>query len=114
MVLAAGEMLQNRYRIDAELAQGGMAAVYRAWDTHLEIQVAVKQMIPQPRLGPEALAQLHRQFKREAQILARLYHPNLVRVTDSFSQDDFEYLVMNFVEGENLAELVDRVGALPE
>jgi len=114
MALAIGQTLQDRYRIDKELAQGGMAAVYSAWDTHLDLPVAVKAMIPQPRLGPKALAQLRRQFKREAHILARINHPNLVRVTDSFSQDDSEYLVMNFVEGESLGDRVDRMGALPE
>jgi serine/threonine protein kinase len=114
MALAVGEILQDRYRVDTELGRGGMAAVYWAWDTHLDLPVAVKEMIPQPRLGPKALGQLRRQFKREAQILARLDHPNLVRVMDSFSQRESEYLVMNFVEGESLADRVDRVGALPE
>ena len=114
MALAVGEILQDRYRIDNELGQGGMAAVYWAWDTRLDLPVAVKEMIPQPRLGPKALGQPHRQFKREAQILARLHHPNLVRVMDSFSQHDSEYLVMDFVEGDSLADRVDRGGALPE
>jgi serine/threonine-protein kinase len=114
MALAVGDMLQDRYRIDADLAHGGMAAVYWAWDTHLDFPVAVKEMIPQPRLGPKALAQLRRQFKREAHTLARLDHPSLVRVMDSFSQHDSEYLVMNYVEGESLADRVDRGGALPE
>ena len=114
MALAVGEILQKRYRIDAEMEQGGMANIYRAWDARLDIPVAVKEMLPQPGLGPQALADLRRQFKREARILARLDHPNLVRVLDSFSQDDSEYLVMNFVEGESLGERVDRAGAAPE
>ena len=114
MALAVDEILLDRYRINAELDRGGMASVYRAWDTRLDLPVAVKEMLPQPRLGPKALTQLRRQFKREAQVLARLDHPSLVRVTDFFSHHDSEYLVMNFVEGESLADLVDRVGALPE
>ena len=107
MALAIGETLQDRYRIDSELNRGGMAAVYRAWDTLLDLPVAVKEMIPQPRLSPKALAQLRRQFKREAHVLARLDHPNLVRVTDCFSLHDSEFLVMNFVEGESLGDRVD-------
>ncbi|MFZ5918565.1 MAG: protein kinase domain-containing protein [Chloroflexota bacterium] len=114
MVLAVGELLQDRYRIDAKLEQGGMAAVYRAWDTRLNLPVAVKHMIPQPRLGSKALTQLRQQFKQEAQTLARLDHPHLVRVTDSFSQRDAEYLVMNFVDGESLGDRVERNGPMPE
>jgi serine/threonine protein kinase len=114
MALAVGEMLQDRYRIDAEVETGGMAVVYRAWDTLLDLPVAVKEMVAQPRLSPKALVQLRRQFKREAQTLARLDHPSLVRVTDSFSQGDSEFLVMNYVEGESLGDRVERVGASSE
>ncbi len=114
MVLAVGDTLQDRYRIEAELDQGGMASVYKAWDTHLELLVAVKEMIPQTMSGPKALAQLSQQFKREAQTLARIAHPGLVRVTDFFSQRDSECLVMDFVEGESLGARIERVGALPE
>lgn len=114
MILAVGDILQDRYRIEAKLDQGGMASVYKAWDTRLELFVAVKEMIPQPMRGPKALAQLRHQFKREAQTLARIAHPNLVRVTDFFSQRDSEYLVMDFVEGESLGARIERVGALPE
>ncbi len=114
MVLAVGDILQDRYRIEGELDQGGMASVYKAWDARLELYVAVKQMIPQPMLGVRALIQLRSQFKREAQTLARLGHPSLVRVTDFFSQDDSEYLVMDFVQGESLGIRIERTGALPE
>ncbi len=114
MVLTIGKILQDRYLVDTELNRGGMATVYRAWDTRLDLAVAVKEMTPQPRLGPEALHQLRRQFKREARTLARLDHPNLVGVIDSFFQHDFEYLVMDFVAGESLGDQVERLGALPE
>jgi len=107
-------MLQNRYRIGSLLGQGGMGAVYRAWDTRLEVSVALKEMIPQPGLAPHVLAQLRQQFHQEAKILARLTHPNLVRVTDFFEQGDNAYLVMDFVEGENLHKIIEQRGALPE
>ncbi|MBN1811952.1 MAG: protein kinase [Anaerolineae bacterium] len=114
MALSSGEVIDNRYRIVKLLGQGGMGAVYRAWDMRLEKPIALKEMVPQFNLGDEMLAGLREQFRQEAQILATLVHPNLVRVTDYFSWDGKEYLVMDFVEGENLAERIARGGAQPE
>ncbi len=113
-MLQPGHILQNRYRIISLLGQGGMGAVYRAWDNRLNVAVAIKEMFPQPGLGPQALAGLRQQFRNEAQVLARLNHPNLVRVTDFFEEKGNAYLVMNFVEGESLADRIARQGALPE
>ncbi len=107
-------MLQDRYRILALLGQGGMGAVYRAWDTRLDVHVAVKEMTPQPGLNPQSLAQLRQQFRQEATILARLSHPHLVRVGDFFEEGGNAYLVMDFVEGQSLADLIGQYGALPE
>ena len=114
MTLTSGQVLQNRYRIVSSLGEGGMGAVYRAWDTRLNVPVALKELVPQPGLDSHTLAQLRRQFEQEAQVLARLDHPHLVRVTDFFSWQGSEYLVMNFVAGESLANLIAREGALPE
>jgi tRNA A-37 threonylcarbamoyl transferase component Bud32 len=114
MALSTGEVIDNRYRIVKLLGQGGMGAVYRAWDMRLEKPIALKEMVPQFNLSDEMLAGLREQFRQEAQILATLVHPNLVRVTDYFSWDGKEYLVMDFVEGENLAERIARGGAQPE
>jgi serine/threonine-protein kinase len=114
MALSTGEVVDNRYRIVKLLGQGGMGAVYRAWDVRLEKPVALKEMVPQITLSPEMLADLREQFRQEAQILATLVHPNLVRVTDYFSWEDNEYLVMDYVEGESLANLIERDGAQPE
>jgi serine/threonine protein kinase len=106
--LIIGQFLANRYRIDVLLGQGGMGAVYRAWDTRLNIAVAVKENLD---ASPEA----ERQFWREAQILARLSHPNLPHVTDHFSiSGQGQYLVMDFIEGEDVQSLLDRYGVLPE
>lgn len=107
-------MVANRYRIVSLLEQGGMGAVYRAWFTQLDIPVALKEMIPQPGMDLYALAQLREQFQREAKVLARLSHPHLVRVTDFFEERGNAYLVMDFVEGESLAERIEREGELPE
>jgi serine/threonine-protein kinase len=107
-------MLHERYRIDAILARGGMGVVYRAWDERLDVSVAVKEMSPQAELSPERFAQLRVQFRQEARTLARLNHPNLVRVIDSLSYGEAEYLVMGFVKGSNLVELIRQHGPLPE
>lgn len=108
MSLAVGEVLNNRYRIAALLGQGGMGAVYRAWDLNLKMAVAVKE-------NYDASADAQRQFEREATLLARLSHSNLPRVTDHFALPGRgQYLVMDYVEGESLESMLDRQGVLPE
>lgn len=114
MTLNIHQMLQNRYRIVALLGQGGMGAVYKAWDTRLNVPVALKEMIPQPGLEAEELSDLREQFHQEASILARLNHPNLVRVSDFFDEGGNTHLVMAFVEGESLAEYIARTGQVAE
>jgi Tol biopolymer transport system component len=108
MALYIGQVLQQRYRIDALLGQGGMGAVYRAFDARLNIPVAIKE---NQMATPEA----QRQFSREAIILARLKHPNLPRVADHFSiPGQGQYLVMDYVEGQDLREILSRQGAMPQ
>lgn len=114
MPLENGRTLQERYRIVKLLGQGGMGAVYRAWDIRLKVHVALKEQVPQPELDPALLAQLRQQFEQEAVTLARLSHPNLVRVTDFFEEAGNVYLIMDYLEGENLADRIAREGALPE
>ena len=99
MALKTGSVLQGRYRIAALLGQGGMGAVYRAWDMRLNAPIALKEMIPQPGLDQQTLIQLRQQFQREAQILAQLSHPYLVRVIDFFDRVD-----LRFVEWEEITE----------
>ena len=114
MSLNPGQILIGRYRIAALLGQGGMGSVYRAWDTRLNIAVALKEMLPQPGLDPELLDELRHQFQQEATVLARLSHPHLVSVIDFFEEGGNAYLVMLFVEGESLAEWIKRQGPVPE
>ena len=114
MTLQVGEVLQNRYRVISLLGEGGMGAVYRAWDTRLNVAVALKEMTTQPGLPPHILAQLRQQFQQEAQVLARLNHPHLVRIGDFFEEHGDAYLVMDFVEGESLAYRIEREGPLSE
>ncbi len=114
MPLNAGEIVGDRYRVATLLGQGGMGAVYRAWDTRLNRPIALKEMIPQTNLDASMLAQLRDQFEQEAQILATLTHPSLVRVTDYFSWNSNVYLVMDFVEGQSLSDLIYNEGAQAE
>jgi len=108
MVLERGTLLNNRYRIVDILGQGGMGSVYRAIDENLGVEVAVKDNF----FTTEEYA---RQFKREAIILANLRHPNLPRVTDHFViSGQGQYLVMDFIEGEDLRQRMERVGLIPE
>ncbi len=113
MGLDIGVLLQGRYQIRAALGQGGMGAVYGAWDSRLDVAVAVKEMVPQPGLDPRRLADLRIQFQSEAQVLARLSHPHLVRVTDFFQEGENAYLVMSYVAGESMAARIQREGHLP-
>ncbi len=113
-MLTPGTVLQNRYRIVSKLGQGGMGAVYRAWDMRLSVPIALKEMTPQPGLDMQTLGQLRDQFRQEATVLARLNHPHLVRVTDFFEEGGNAYLVMDFVEGQSLADRITQRGALPE
>ena len=109
MPLSPGQILDNRYRVVKLLGQGGFGAVYRVWDTRLDRPRALKENLD---TSPEA----QRQFKREAQILSDLSHPNLPRVIDHFIvPGQGQYLVMDYVEGEDLQEMLQRVGGpLPE
>ncbi len=104
MPLQPGTILENRYRVDGLLGQGGMGAVYRALDQRLRMTVALKE---NTMVTPEA----REQFEREALVLARLHHSNLPKVTDHFiTPDGAQYLVMTFIEGMNLAELLAARG----
>ena len=103
----SGRVLQGRYRIERELGKGGFGAVYCAWDSNVDRPCAVKENL-------EMAAEGRRQFSREATVLANLSHPNLPRVTDHFSiPGQGQYLVMDFVEGEDLGSLVSRQGKVP-
>ena len=108
MTLATGQILNSRYRIVTLLGQGGFGAVYRAWDMNMERPRALKE-----NLDTSEVAQ--RQFKREAQMLGDLTHPNLPKVIDHFHiPGQGQYLVMEYVEGEDLQQVLERQGPLSE
>ncbi len=108
MALSEGTLLNNRYRIVSVLGQGGMGAVYRAEDIILNVAVAVKENL---FLSDEYT----RQFIQEAQILAGMRHPSLPRVRDYFQvESQGQYLIMDFIDGEDLRQKIERLGNLPE
>ncbi len=108
MTLSAGTLLNKRYRILSILGTGGMGSIYLAEDENLKITVAVKENL---YLSEE----YSRQFYREANILAGLRHPNLPRVGDYFTiADQGQYLIMDYIEGEDLRERIERKGALKD
>ncbi|HZQ05441.1 MAG TPA: bifunctional serine/threonine-protein kinase/formylglycine-generating enzyme family protein [Anaerolineae bacterium] len=107
-------VLNGRYEILGLLGQGGMGAVYRAQDQSLHRLVAIKERTPDPHSNPQYTASAREQFRREAQALAQLTHPNLPRIYDYFSFDENEYIVMDLIEGTNLSQYAQTKGPLPE
>jgi serine/threonine protein kinase len=108
MTLAIGQTLQDRYQIVALLGSGGMGAVYRAYDARLQQDVAIKE-------NTMAVPESRKQFEREALVLAQMRHANLPRVIDHFiTPDGAQYLVMDYITGDDLGQIIDRTGPLPE
>ncbi|MBL8045400.1 MAG: serine/threonine protein kinase [Anaerolineales bacterium] len=107
--LRAGETLKGRYKILRSIGQGGMGCIYQAEDVRLEGRLcAVKEVQTDPNLPPRTQQQARDQFYREASVLARLDHPNLPKVSDFFSDSDRDYLVMDYVPGRDLKEIMDE------
>jgi serine/threonine protein kinase len=107
MPLAAGTKL-GPYEIQSPLGAGGMGEVYRARDTRLDRIVAVKVLASHLSSSPE----LKQRMEREARAISALNHPNICHLYDVGSQDGADYLVMEFLEGETLAERLHN-GAMP-
>ncbi len=95
----------GRYRILEQLGEGGMATVYKACDTRLERHVAVK-VIRREAIRPENYAHFLKRFEREAKALAALSHPNIVKVLDYGEQEGQPYLVMEYMPGGTLKQLI--------
>jgi len=105
--LKAGEVVKSRYKIHRIIGQGGMGSIYLADDLRLEgRQCALKEVEHDRSLPGELLKQAREQFQREATVLARLDHPNLPKVSDFFSSEGRDYLVMDFVPGKDLRTLM--------
>ncbi|MFF7439763.1 Stk1 family PASTA domain-containing Ser/Thr kinase [Streptomyces sp. NPDC008122] len=103
-----GRLLDGRYRVDARIAVGGMATVYRAVDTRLDRVLALKVM--HPSLATDAA--FVERFIREAKSVARLAHPNVVGVFDQGAEGAYVYLAMEYVAGCTLRDVLRERGAL--
>ncbi len=105
--MKAGTVLRTRYKVQKIIGQGGMGCIYLADDLRLEGRLcAVKEVEYDHALPEEMLQESRDQFQREATILARMDHPNLPKVSDVFSIRDRDYLVMDFVPGKDLRQLM--------
>jgi serine/threonine-protein kinase len=117
--LKPGDILKERYRISRFISRGGMGSIYQAEDLRLEgRQCAIKEVRLDPSLPQDTKKQTRDQFQREANVLARLDHPNLPKVSDIFTEGRSDFLVMDFVPGKDLRTLMvearQRKEFLPE
>ncbi len=104
-----GEVIARRYELVELVGAGGMSSVYKAHDGLLERNVALK--ILHPHYGDDA--EYVERFRREARMVAQMSHPHIVTVIDRGEDDGQQYIVFEFVDGENLKQLVERAGPLP-
>jgi predicted Ser/Thr protein kinase len=105
-----GELMAERYELEELVGTGGMSSVYRAHDRLLERDVALKVLHQQYVADTDYVER----FRREARSVAQLSHPNIVTVIDRGEQDGRQFIVFEYINGENLKALVEREGPLPE
>jgi eukaryotic-like serine/threonine-protein kinase len=106
--VVVGETIAGRYEVEEVVGHGGMSTVYKAHDSLLERNVALKVLHQQYNEDEDFVER----FKREARSVAQLQHPNIVTVIDRGEEDGRQYIVFEFIDGENLKELVVRKGRL--
>jgi serine/threonine protein kinase len=102
-MLETGKILQNRYRIEKQIGQGGMGSVYLATDERFNSTVAIKETLFTDDTYLKA-------FQREARLLNSLKHTALPKVSDNFIDENSQYIVMEFIAGEDLFEMIEQSG----
>ena len=128
--LRTGALLQNgKYKIEKMLGQGGFGITYLAEHTLLESKVAIKEFFFREycerdeetsyvKLGTqsnkETVEKFRKKFLNEAKTISKLQHPNIIKITDFFRENNTAYYVMEFIDGESLGDMVKRTGPLPE
>src|SRR5918997_6955590 len=98
-MIAPGTLLQNRYLVESQIGQGGMGAVFVATDQRFGSRVALKETFFTD-------ANLRRAFERGARLLNRLRHSALPRVSDHFNESEGQFLVMEYIPGEDLSQML--------
>ncbi len=116
VTLESGIILRERYKLTNIVGQGGMGSVYRAEDLRLPGRLcAIKEVQPDLNANEAYRQQAHSQFLQEATVLAQLDHPSLPKVSDFFSENGRDYLVMDFVTGHDLRQMLqENQGPLAE
>ena len=104
-----GSFLGTRYRIESLLGQGGMGAVYKAYDTELDRTVALKLVRPELAASLETM----QRFKQELLLASKISHRNILRIYDLGDYDGIKFITMAYVEGSDLASLIEGAGPLP-
>ena len=111
--LVIGEPFGARYHIIRLLGIGGMGAVYQAWDAELGVAVAIEVIRPEVMADPVAAAEIERRFKRELLLARQVTHKNVVRIHDLGEIDGIKYITMPYVDGDDLATILQRDGKMP-
>src|SRR2546429_7692226 len=107
--MLVGEVIADRYELEELVGTGGMSSVFKARDRMLDRKVALK-VLHEHYLDDDEYVE---RFRREARAVAQLSHPNIVTVIDRGEADGRQFIVFEYVDGESLKELVQRVGPLP-
>jgi serine/threonine-protein kinase len=107
--MSAGDLIAGRYEVVELIGRGGMSSVWKAHDRLLDRMVAIKVLHEQFTKDDEYVER----FRREARAVAQLSHPNIVTVIDRGEQDGRQYIVFEYVEGDNLKQVIERSGPLP-
>lgn len=107
----ATETIIGSYRIEERIGRGGMGVVYRGQHTKLPREVAIKSI--NPRAGDHDLRHMRHRFEREAFIQSQLDHPGIVKIYDYIVAEQTYYIVMEYVEGRSLAQLIKQEGGAP-
>ncbi len=107
-MLSPGDNFGSRYQIIEQIGSGGMSKVFKALDKELNIQVVLKIIDPELSNTPDAVER----FKRELLLAREIVHENVIRIHDLGAKDGIRYISMNYVEGQNLQELIGMAGPL--
>src|SRR4051794_18920810 len=106
-------LIAGRYALSEQVGSGGMGVVWRGYDELLRRQVAVKELHFPPHMSPEERERLARRTLREARAVAAVDDPNAVRVFDVVEQDDRPWIVMEYLDGSTLTDVIRERGPLP-